>query len=308
MTWPTCLAILFLLVIADTHGKHVRDVDSSIIDEIQQNPSNAYLIKFHAPWFVLSHLAQPFSLMFIFRCGHCRKFESTYEEIAQEVHDLSETVDEFRNLHLVRLDATVYGDVANHYDIRGYPTLKFVRGSQILTFENERTKPAVLNFLKRANGPALRWISSVEKFDQLRREHDVFFLFVTSEQPTDPLKGDYENLVLQYLSQAYFYATNDSLLRQTYLSEYPASNTSQVFVVKTEGIYLYEPNQFHPTLEEFIVRENVPGFPQVATGNIRDLIMTKKILIIYAFEDQRQSEDEKRRRSVESLGKGEEHE
>jgi hypothetical protein len=33
-------------------AKWVVDVDSSIIDEINQNPSIGYLIKFHAPWFV----------------------------------------------------------------------------------------------------------------------------------------------------------------------------------------------------------------------------------------------------------------
>lgn len=33
-------------------AKWVRDADSKIIDEIKQNPSIAYLIQFHAPWFV----------------------------------------------------------------------------------------------------------------------------------------------------------------------------------------------------------------------------------------------------------------
>ena len=242
--------------------------------------------------------------LFICRCGHCLKFESTYEEIAREVQELSKTVEEFRNVHLVRLDATVYGDVANHYDIVGYPTLKFIRGSQVLSYENERTKSSVLKFLKRANGPALRWISSVENFEEIRQEHDVFFLLVTSgtdQQQTDSVRNEYEKLVLQYLSQAYFYATNDSLIQQTYLSQHASAGESEVFVVKTEGIYLYESNQFHPNVEEFIIRENVAGFPQVATGNIRDLIMTKKILIIYAFEDQKKTDEEKKRRSVDNL-------
>lgn len=33
-------------------AKWVRDADSKIVDEIKQNPSVAYLIQFHAPWFV----------------------------------------------------------------------------------------------------------------------------------------------------------------------------------------------------------------------------------------------------------------
>ncbi len=43
------LIVQYLIVI---NGKWVVDVDSSIIEEINQNPSIGYLIKFHAPWFV----------------------------------------------------------------------------------------------------------------------------------------------------------------------------------------------------------------------------------------------------------------
>ncbi|CAF4743668.1 unnamed protein product, partial [Rotaria magnacalcarata] len=61
-------------------------VDSSIVAEIQNNPSTGYLIKFHAPW-----------------CGHCRHFEPVYEDIAKEVNELSATVDEFKNIRIVRI-------------------------------------------------------------------------------------------------------------------------------------------------------------------------------------------------------------
>jgi hypothetical protein len=52
------MMILFWFVIfvvqcfISINAKWVRDVDSKIIDEIKQNPSVAYLIQFHAPWFV----------------------------------------------------------------------------------------------------------------------------------------------------------------------------------------------------------------------------------------------------------------
>jgi hypothetical protein len=45
--------VIFLVqYFSSINAKWVRDVDSKIIDEIQQNPSIAYLIQFHAPWFV----------------------------------------------------------------------------------------------------------------------------------------------------------------------------------------------------------------------------------------------------------------
>lgn len=45
--------VIFLVqFIVNINAKWVRDVDSKIVEEIKQNPSIAYLIKFHAPWLV----------------------------------------------------------------------------------------------------------------------------------------------------------------------------------------------------------------------------------------------------------------
>jgi hypothetical protein len=48
-TWYGILIVQYLIGI---NAKWVIDVDSSIINEINQNPSIGYLIQFHAPWFV----------------------------------------------------------------------------------------------------------------------------------------------------------------------------------------------------------------------------------------------------------------
>jgi thiol-disulfide isomerase/thioredoxin len=226
------------------------------------------------------------------RCGHCRHFEPVYEEIAKEVSDLSTTVDEYKNLRIVRVDATVYGDVANHYDIHGYPTIKFIRDSQIFSYENERSKSAVLQFLKRVNGPAIRWIPSIEKFNEIRQENEVFFLLVTTSDEDDPLLNEYKDIVNRYLSQAYFYATNDSSIHERYFSKYKSDAKSQIFAITNEGFYLYSSDK----LEEFIIKENVPSFPQVTSGNIRDLILTKKTLIIYVFNEQQEVDNQKQKR------------
>ncbi len=50
LVWFVIFLVQFFVSIK---AKWVRDVDSKIVDEIKQNPSIAYLIQFHAPWFVL---------------------------------------------------------------------------------------------------------------------------------------------------------------------------------------------------------------------------------------------------------------
>jgi thioredoxin domain-containing protein 10 len=199
-----------------------------------------------------------------------------------------------KDIRIVRIDATVHSNVANYYDIRGYPTIKFIRGSQIISYENQRTKSAVIDFLKRVNGPPLRWITSVEKFDEIRREHEVFFLLVTTTDENDQqLTKEYEDVVNRYLSQAYFYATNISIIEQTYFSDYQSDDQSQIFAVKNEGVYLYKPEDYNNSLEEFIIREKIATFPQIAPGDMHDLVLTKKILVIYGFNEQKEKRLEK---------------
>lgn len=218
----------------------------------------------------------------MFRCGHCRTFEPIYEEIAQAVDELSITDEELKNIRVARLDATVHSHVANYFDIRGYPSVKFIRGAQIISYENQRTKSAVLNFLKRVNGPAIRWIDSIDRYEQIRREHDVFFLLLSID-PNEQLIKNYSDVVNRYLSQAYFYATNSSIVQQKYLSDY----SDGVLAIKTDGIFPWQSN--HSNLDDFILQKKVATFPQVAPGNMYDLILTKKILIIYGFNEKQQT-------------------
>lgn len=218
---------------------------------------------------------------------------------------MSTTVDEFKNIRIVRIDATVYTDVANRYDVRGYPTIKFIRGSQIFSYDNERSKQAVIDFLRRVNGPALRWIPSIGKFNEIRREHDAFFLFVTLNlDDDDELFNQYKNIVNQLLSQSYFYATNVSIIQQTYFSKFKTDAKSQIFAIKSEGFYVYNPEEYNNNLEQFIIKEKIANFPQVSSGNIHDLVVTRKIIIIYAFKDQQEqvTQKQKRLQSIHSFG------
>lgn len=259
------LVVVFGRIFHGINANSVVDADGSILNEISANPSRGYLIKFHAPW-----------------CGHCRHFEPIYESIAKEVEELSLTDDDLKNIRVVRIDATVYSNVANYYDIHGFPTVKFIRGSQIISYENERTKSAVMDFLRRVNGPSIRWIESVDQFNDIRREHDVFFLYLTTlnTNENETLFQDYQQAVNRYLSQAYFYATNSSVIQQTFFPTYQ----TEILAVKNDGFYLYK-NSNDTSLDDFILKEKITTYPQIASGNMYDLILTKKIIVIFGFDE-----------------------
>ncbi|CAF1201332.1 unnamed protein product, partial [Didymodactylos carnosus] len=235
-------------------------------------------------------------------CSHCRRLEPIYEELAKEIQQMASTVEEYSNVRVVRVDATVYSDVANKFDVRGYPTIKFIRGGDIehtFTYEDDRTKVAILEFIKRVNGPSLRWLSSIGKFTQARSKHDVFFILISRQQDSsqqshsendddhgntddDKLIELYKDMANRYLSQSYFYATNASTIIQTYFSKY--KQPVEIFAVKSEGFYRYDPQDSHISLEQFFINEKSPTYAEVTIGNIHDMIVTRKLLIIYGYK------------------------
>ena len=68
-------------------------------DAIINDPTKDVLVKYYAPW-----------------CGHCKALAPTWEELANDVADISDLV-------IADFDATA-NEVAG-LNIRGYPTLKF---------------------------------------------------------------------------------------------------------------------------------------------------------------------------------------
>ena len=56
--------------------------------------------------------------------------------------------------------------------------------------------------------------------------------------------------------------------------------------MKNDGFYLYKnSNDDNNTLDDFILKEKLTTYPQIASGNMYDLILTKKIIVIFGFNE-----------------------
>jgi len=81
-------------------------------------------VKFFAPW-----------------CGHCKRLAPTWEEFAAANKDADFLVAE--------VDCTVQKDICNKYQIRGYPTIKYLRaGEAPVEYSGARTKDAFQTWVK----------------------------------------------------------------------------------------------------------------------------------------------------------------
>lgn len=72
--------------------------------------NNAYVfVKFYAPW-----------------CGHCKAMAPEYSKLADSMHKKEDPVP------IVKIDATVEKELAEKYDVSGFPALKlFINGEPV---------------------------------------------------------------------------------------------------------------------------------------------------------------------------------
>lgn len=87
--------------IPDNNNEPVKVAVAKNFDEVVVNNGKDTLIEFYAPW-----------------CGHCKKLAPTFDELGQKLAD--------EDVAIVKMDATA-NDVPALYEVRGFPTLFWVR-------------------------------------------------------------------------------------------------------------------------------------------------------------------------------------
>ena len=103
----------------------VKVVVGSTFEKIVNDPEKDVMIELYAPW-----------------CGHCKKFESTYKELAKRFVSNKKLV-------IAKMDATA-NDVAMGYDYSGFPTIYFspARGEKAVLYDGGRDLDSLDAFLR----------------------------------------------------------------------------------------------------------------------------------------------------------------
>jgi protein disulfide-isomerase-like protein len=96
---------------------------------IKANPS--VLVAFYAPW-----------------CGHCKAMKPGYNEAAKIIQSENITG------RLAAVDATQENDLAQFYNVQGFPTIKYFKdGEMMYDYGFARTTEAFVNFMKDPQAP-----------------------------------------------------------------------------------------------------------------------------------------------------------
>lgn len=105
------IALLCILALAWAEEGEVVVLTDATFDE-KVTPDQDWMVEFYAPW-----------------CGHCKKLAPTWEELGKSA----------KGFRVGKVDCTVEKGSCNRFGVRGFPTIKFLKGGKYYDYKGART-------------------------------------------------------------------------------------------------------------------------------------------------------------------------
>uniref|UniRef100_A0A8C1Z1R0 protein disulfide-isomerase n=1 Tax=Cyprinus carpio TaxID=7962 RepID=A0A8C1Z1R0_CYPCA len=209
---------------------------------------------FYAPW-----------------CGYCKKLEPVWQEVGAELTRSGSPV------RVGKMDATAYSGVASDFGVRGYPTIKLLKGELAYNYKGPRTKDDIIEFANRVAGPAVRSLPSRQMFEHVLKRHSVLFLYVGGESP---LKEKYTEVASELIVYTYFFSASEDVLPESVaLHELPS------VVVFKDGTYFTYDEYEDGSLSSWVNRERFQSYLPIDGFTLYELGETGKLVAIAVTDE-----------------------
>ncbi|XP_018025402.1 protein disulfide-isomerase TMX3 isoform X2 [Hyalella azteca] len=259
MKWMnSCFKLVFLLCFCGVC--HVLCAGTRVVELsdrfLELRGDSTWLIMFYAPW-----------------CGHCRKLEPTWGHIAQALYGTQ--------IRVGRVDATRFTAFAAEFEVRGFPTIIFLRGSERAVYQGDRTTADIVGFARRMLGPPLPHVTELPNLPFMPtattgREKEEGGIFVYAGPKDGELWSVYSWLADEHRYYHYFYTMDEEHLDKLVGRPltYPA-----VVVHKDGSNSLYpgpEGEGVNASLSRWVLHERFPHFMRFTGSSLAQVFKGSK--------------------------------
>lgn len=168
------MKLLFLLstvlIVNLIHASDIKEEEGVLVltkANFKEALKNEFiLVEFYAPW-----------------CGHCKALAPEYAKAATILAEKES------NVKLGKVDATEESELAEEFQVRGYPTLKFFRNGAPIEYNGGRQADDIVSWLLKKTGPAAKELDSVETAEAILKDNQVVVVGFFSDRDSAAAKA-----------------------------------------------------------------------------------------------------------------------
>ncbi|GMR52304.1 hypothetical protein PMAYCL1PPCAC_22499 [Pristionchus mayeri] len=211
-----------------------------------------WFVKLYAPW-----------------CAHCKRMAPVWEHVGHALADKNALV------RVASMDCTLYPKACHELGVTGYPTLMFFRNGQVLQYEGEREKEAMVDFAIKAAAPLVTPIQTLVQYNEIKSAslREPVFLRVTPEKD-EVAEGSvaeaFKNAASDLLAKSRFYSIASTIAPQN-LKE------GHVYVMRDVGVEEFDGEA--ASLLPWVYGERLPLVPKASSATLAHLALSEKLIV-----------------------------